>query len=79
LGHLGIKGGGVVSLALVLVVAAGLDALCLNMFTVEHEHMGFLVIDPDHGVKSTHGGSFFKNQRCFSAKDWQSMQRLAVG
>jgi len=31
-------------LALVLVVAAGLDALGLNMFAVKHQDMGFLVV-----------------------------------
>jgi hypothetical protein len=31
-------------LALVLVVAAGLDALGLDMFAVKHQDMGFLVV-----------------------------------
>jgi hypothetical protein len=54
LGHIGIKGRRVIGLALVFVVAARMDALGFNVLTVKHDHMGFLVIHPDNGVKSTH-------------------------
>jgi len=37
------------------VVAARFDALCFNVFTIKHHHMGFAVIDPDNGVKSGQG------------------------
>ena len=54
MGHLGVKGSHVTGLALVFVVAARLDALGFNVLTVKHDHMGFLVVYPDDGVKSTH-------------------------
>lgn len=44
----------VFSLALVLVVAAGFDALGLHMLTVKHDYVGFRMIHPDNGVKSIH-------------------------
>jgi hypothetical protein len=53
-GNVGVKGGRVQWFALVLVEAARFDALCLGMFAVKHQHMGFLVIHPNDGVKSGH-------------------------
>jgi hypothetical protein len=44
----------VVGLAAVLVVAARLDPLGLDMLAVKHDHMGFGMIHPDDGVKSAH-------------------------
>ena len=49
----------IVRLALVLVVAAGVDALGTHVLTVKHHDVGFLVIDPDNRVKSGHGGFRF--------------------
>ena len=43
----GVVGG----LALVLVMAARLDALGLHMFAVEHHDMGFAMVHPDDGVE----------------------------
>ena len=42
--------------ALVLMVAARLDALGLHMVMVKLHDVGFLVIDPNDGVKSRHDG-----------------------
>jgi hypothetical protein len=41
---------------LVRVVAARVDALGLHVFAVKHHNVGFLVVYPDNGVKSAHGG-----------------------
>jgi hypothetical protein len=43
-----------VGLALVLVMAARFNALALHVFTVKHQHVGFLVVHPNNGVKSAH-------------------------
>jgi hypothetical protein len=53
-GHFGVKGRRVTALALVFVVAARQDALGIYMLTIKHDHMGFLVVHPDYGVKSAH-------------------------
>ena len=58
--HFGKKRREVLGLALVLVVAAGLDALGLGVFAVEHHHMGFGLVHPDNGVKSAHESAFLK-------------------
>ena len=60
LGDVGKEQAEVFCLALVLVVAAGFDALCLGVFAVEHHHMGFGVVHPDNGVKSAHENAFLK-------------------
>lgn len=52
------EGAVVARFALVFVVAAGLDALCLDMLLVEHHHMGFGVVHPDNGVKCAHKNRF---------------------
>jgi hypothetical protein len=46
--------GCVVGFALVLMVAARLNALGLHMVMVKQHDVGFLVIDPNNGVKSSH-------------------------
>jgi hypothetical protein len=43
-----------VGFALVLMVAARLNALGLHMVMVKQHDVGFLVIDPNNGVKSSH-------------------------
>ena len=58
--HLGVKGSRVTGLALVFVVAASLDALGLNVLMVKHDHMGFLMVQPDHSVKSAHENPWLK-------------------
>ena len=45
-------------LALVFVVRARFDALRHDVLSVKHEHMGFLVVDPNNGVVSGHGFPF---------------------
>jgi hypothetical protein len=37
------------------VVAARCDALCLDMLTVKHQDVGFMVVHPDDGVEGAHG------------------------
>jgi hypothetical protein len=49
--------GAVFTFALVLVVAARLDALRLNMLPVKHQDVGLRLVHPDKGVKSAHGDS----------------------
>ncbi len=39
------------------VVAARLDALRLGVLAIEHQHMGFAVVEPDDGVESGHARS----------------------
>jgi aspartate aminotransferase-like enzyme len=70
----------ITGLARVLVVAAGLDALGLDVFAVKHQNVGFVVVHPDHGVESAHKVlEGLKNQWGFSAAAWQATQRKALG
>ncbi len=60
LGDVSKESGEVVGFPLVLVVAAGLDALGLGMLAVEHHHVGFGLVHPDYCVKSAHESAFLK-------------------
>ena len=44
----------IVRFPLVVMVTARLDALRLNVFAVKHQNVGFLLVNPNNGVKSGH-------------------------